>query len=417
MTATDLSFKDPEVIRCPHEAYQYLLDEAPVFFDKQAGFYVIGRYEDCRTLLSDKTALTSEHVGEMLRGATDPGRAERIRALFAEQGWPRERAIGHYEGEEYRERRRLFESFLRAGKIRDYEDDIRDTAYALVDEIVDRGEAEMVSQFCEQMSLRIIFRLLGAPGDAIPVVKDALDAMIANLGFVGTEAEEIACAKKEIAAQHYFMALIEEKRQRPDETILSAFVNAQLPSGTRMTDPQILMHVMLDLFMAGGETTSKALASGIYMLCQDQELQRRLASDPEAHLRGFAEEVLRLEGPAAGLYRMAKRDIELHGVVIPAGSLVSLRVAAANRDAGQFPGPKDIQCERANAATHLSFGSGAHACLGSFLARRQLYWGFKALVERLEDIRIRPGAEIRHANNWMFRAIEELPVVFGKRRR
>ena len=415
MNPADISFKDLAIIRCPHAAYDYLLADAPVFHDKKAGFYIVSRYEDCRQLLGDPSALTSEHVGELLRGATNPERAARIRDLFAEKGWPRERAIGHYEGEDYRERRRLFESFLRAGKVRGYEDDIRDIAYALVDTIAADGEAEMVGQFCEQMSLRIIFRLLGAPADALPIVKQALDAMIDNLGFVGSEVDEIASAEKEIAAQHYFMAMIEAKRAKPDDTILSAFVNAELPSGMRMTDEQILMHVMLDLFMAGGETTSKALASGILMLCRDPELQERLAADPDAGLRGFAEEVLRLEGPAAGLYRAAKRDIDLHGTRIPKGALVSLRVAAANRDGCQFSDPATLDVERGNAATHLSFGSGAHACLGSYLARRELYWGFRALVERLEDIRVAPGTEISHMPNWMFRAIETLPVTFKRR--
>lgn len=415
MKAAEISFKDPDVFRCPHVAYDYLLQEAPVFHDEKAGFYIVSRYEDCRQLLGDPSALTCEHVGEQLRGATDPERADRIRKLFAEKGWPRERPIGHYEGEEYRERRRLFESFLRAGKVRDYEDDIRDIAYSLVDAIADAGQAEMVSQFCEQMSLRIIFRLLGAPADALPVVKEALDAMIDNLGFVGPELDEIASAEKEIAAQHYFMAMIEAKRAEPDDSILSAFVNAELPSGTRMTDAQILMHVMLDLFMAGGETTSKALASGILMICRDPDLQDRLAAEPDRYLKGFAEEVLRLEGPAAGLYRAAKRDIDLHGTRIPKGALVSLRVAAANRDASQFSEPATIDPERGNTATHLSFGSGAHACLGSYLARRELYWGFRALLGRVKDMRTLPDAEIAYAPNWMFREIEALPVTYEKR--
>jgi cytochrome P450 len=415
MTLTDISFKDPDIIRSPHAAYDYLLQEAPVFHDERAGFYIVCRYEDCRQLLGDPSALTSEHVGEQLRGATNPKRAARIRRLFVDKGWPRERPIGHYEGEEYRERRRLFESFLRAGKVRDYDNDIRDIAYTLVDGIADAGTAEMVRQFCEQMSLRIIFRLLGAPTDALPVVKEALDAMIDNLGFVGSEVDEMAGAEKEIAAQHYFMDMIDAKRAKPDDTILSAFVNAKLPNGTRMTDAQILMHVMLDLFMAGGETTSKALASGVYMLCGDPALQAKLAAEPDTYLRGFAEEVLRLEGPAAGLYRAAKRDIDLHGTRIPKGALVSLRVAAANRDACQFAKPAAIDVERGNAATHLSFGSGAHACLGSYLARRELYWGFYALLDRLEGLTIAPDAEITHAPNWMFRAIEALPVTYSKR--
>ncbi|WP_176590620.1 cytochrome P450 [Sphingobium sp. EM0848] len=157
------------------------------------------------------------------------------------------------------------------------------------------------------------------------------------------------------------------------------------------------------------------MSSGIYLLCQDGALQDRLASGPDNLRRGFAEEVLRLEGPAVGLYRLAKRDISLHGLTIPQGALVALRVAAANRDDGQFACPASVDLERGNAATHLSFGSGAHACLGSYLARRELYWGFRALLDTVCDMRVQPGSSVNYAPNWMFRAIEHLPVSYRRR--
>jgi cytochrome P450 len=418
MTMTEqaaFSLRDPELLKCPFEAYEYWREEEPVFFDAGSGMWVVSRYEDSRRLLTDRTALNSEHATEKLRGAVDPARAQRIAALFAERGWPRARPVGNYEGAEYRERRDLFESFLRAGKVRDYDPMVSDVCYALAAKLPRKDSAEMVSEYCEQISLRVICGLLGAGDEALPIVKESMDAMVANLGHVGSEAEEVEGALKEIAAQHYFKTLIDNKRARPDDTILSAFVNARLPSGAVMTDPEILMHVMLDLFMAGAETSAKALSSGILILCRDPALQAKLQADLDGGLRTFAEEILRLEGPASGVFRIALRDIDLHGRTIPKGSVVTLRVAAANRDPRQFGCPAQVDLARPNAATHLSFGSGPHSCVGAPLARRELYWGFKALLEAVEDLRLAPGPEPEYAPNLIFRGLPRLEVAYKPR--
>ncbi len=410
-----LSVKDPDVIQCPYQAYEHLRERAPVYLDPLAGFYVVSRYEDSRKLLMDRTAVNSEHATEKLRGAADPDRAKRIQQLFIEKGWPRDRPIGNYEGEDYRERRELFEEYLRAGRVRDeYEGMVRGIAETLAQDLVGKGEVDIVADYCEQISLRVICGLLGAPADALPIVKESMDAMIANLGHIGTEEEEVQSALKEIAAQHYFKKIIDEKRARPDGTILSALVNHEFSSG-RPTEPQILMHVMLDLFMAGAETSAKALTSGVLILCENPALQERLQRNLDQQLRTFCEEVLRLEGPASGLFRVALRDIELHGATIPKGAIVSLRVAAANRDPRQFSCPDEVDLERKNAAAHLSFGSGPHSCVGAPLARRELYWGFKALLDRVTNLRLAPGETVEWLPNWMFRGIPRLRVTYDTR--
>lgn len=413
----NLTLKDPDLIRRPYEAYEYLREEAPVYFDEKAGFYVISRYEDIRAALRDTSALNSEHATERLHGASDPARAARIRDLFAKKGWPRDRPIGNYEGADHRELRDIFETFLRAGKVRDYDNMVRDIACSLVDGFAQDGQCDVVGQYAEQLSVRVICGLLGASDDAIPIVKASMAAMVANLGLIMTEDEEIASAEKEIAAQHYFKAMIDRLRETPDESILSAFVNTRLPSGRTITDPQILMHVMLDLFMAGAETTSKAIASGVLMLCRSPRVYAALQADPDAHLRTFAEEVLRLEGPASGVFRVALQDIDLHGVRVPKGAFVTLRVAAANRDPRHFAYPADLDLARTNAATHLSFGAGVHSCVGAPLARRELYWGFKALLDRSTDLKLAPGETGEYTPNMLFRAIDHLNVTFTPRDR
>jgi cytochrome P450 len=105
-----------------------------------------------------------------------------------------------------------------------------------------------------------------------------------------------------------------------------------------------------------------------------------LSADLEGRLPKFVEEVLRLEGPVQGLLRQNVVDVELHGVKIPAGSVLNVRYAAANRDERQFECPERIDLERRRIRSHLAFGVGTHVCLGAPLARRELYYGFKVVL-------------------------------------
>lgn len=347
-----------------------------------------------------------------MRAVNDAARAERIKKIFAEEGWPRERPIGNYEGAEHAEQRRLVEPFLRAGKVKDYDPMLREIATELIDKFIADGKCDLVSQFSESFSLLVICRLVGAPDEAIEHVRVAAAAMLRNMSMLQSEEEEIAGARDAIKAQHYFKGLIDKYRAEPTDSLLSALINAKLPSGTEITDAQILMHVMLDLFFAGAETTAKAISSGVAMLAKDPALAARLDEDLVGNLRTFIEEVLRQEPPSTTLFRIAQKDIELHGVTIPKGAWVTLRTAAANRDPRQFPCPEAIDLECRNAAQHLAFGSGVHACVGAPLARRELTIAFQELLTRMKNIRLAPGETAEYVPHIHLRGFDHLHIEF-----
>jgi cytochrome P450 len=171
--------------------------------------------------------------------------------------------------------------------------------------------------------------------------------------------------------------------------------------------------MMADLFVGGAETTTNALSGGVLLAIRLPEVWQKLKSDPDKYLEPFCEEVLRLESPVQALLRETSEDVELHGVTIPAGSVVALRFGAANRDERRFPEPEEFDLDRKQPRAHLAFGLGTHHCLGSPLARRELYFGFKALVERVDEMRFVEGAnDFRIASNYFLRALEELHIEF-----
>jgi cytochrome P450 len=229
-----------------------------------------------------------------------------------------------------------------------------------------------------------------------------------------SEEEAVWSTEQEIAAQHYFQPIFERLRDEPDDTLLSDLVNTVIPEwGRPLTDNELHAEMMADTFVGGSETTTNALAEGVRLLIENPSEWAKVKSDPDTYVPLLAEEVLRLEGPVQGLFRTAAVDVDLHGVTIPAGSVVNVRFAAANRDERQFEDAACMNLDRENLRSHVAFGFGTHHCLGAPLARRELTIGFRALVDRIEDMWFIEGAnDFRHHPNFCLRALKELHIGF-----
>ena len=126
----------------------------------------------------------------------------------------------------------------------------------------------------------------------------------------------------------------------------------------------------------------------------------------------LVEEVLRLESPVQRLSRTCVEDVDLHGVTIPAGSMVLIGYAAANRDERMFEAPARFDLERSDAKKHVTFGFGTHFCMGAPLARRELLFGFTALVERIDEMWFVDDTDLGIAPNYFLRALKELQIGF-----
>jgi cytochrome P450 len=252
------------------------------------------------------------------------------------------------------------------------------------------------------------------PEEDMPRIKEWTDAWVQRMGLAQTPEERIWSTEMEIEAQQYLQPIYERLREQPDDTLLSVIVNREVPEwGRRLTNEELHSEVIVDLFVGGSETTTNAIAAGVVKLIEQPELWARLKEDPDAYLETFIEEVVRLEAPVQALMRQVSEDIELHGTTIPEGSLVLLLYGSANRDERRFECPADIDLERKKPRSHLGFGTGSHHCLGAPLARRELYYGFRALLERLDRMWFAEGAnDFSYQPNYFFRALKELHVGF-----
>jgi cytochrome P450 len=218
----------------------------------------------------------------------------------------------------------------------------------------------------------------------------------------------------EIEAQHYFQPIFEQLRRQPNDTLLSDLVNTEIAEwGRCLTDEELHAEMMADTFVGGSETSTNAISAGMELLIRNPDQWAKLKADPDRYVPAMVEEVLRMEGPVQNLFRSVAVDVELHGVHIPAGSMLAIRYASANRDEREFECPARFDLDRPNARNHLAFGFGVHHCLGAPLARRELRHAFQTIVDRFEDLWFVEGAnDFSIAPNYSLRALRQLHIGF-----
>jgi cytochrome P450 len=408
MPLDDVTFFDPAVNDCPYHAYRTLRDEAPVWFDERLQGYVITRHEDVVAVLLD-----TERFNSSRRGSGRNRLAPEVLALYQEKGWVPAPTLAGRDDPNHRQMRRLFDHAFRPKRIRELEPQIEKLAHELIDEFIDDGRCDFVARFAVPLPLIVIGIQMGADPDDIWRIKAWTDAWVQRLGLMQTLDQALWSTEMEIEAQQYFQPIFERLRKEPDDTLLSDLVNTPIPEwGRCLTDEELHAEMMADTFVGGSETTTNALSGGVRLLIEHPDQWALLKGDPDRYLPVLVEEVLRLEAPVQRLLRTASVDIEMHGVTIPAGSTVLVGYAAANRDERVIEAPAAFDLDRGDAKKHVSFGFGTHFCLGAPLARRELLFGFRAVVERIDEMWFVDDTDLTIAPNYFLRALKALEIGF-----
>ena len=409
-----VNFFDPDVNNCPYPAYRAMRDEAPVWLDERMGMFHITRYEDVLMVLKDTERFRS---GRKKARGPDTERAQKIKALYEEKGWVPGPTLGGRDDPNHKEMRGLFNHAFRPKRIKELEPTLQQLAHQLIDDFIDQGTCDWVKAFAVPLPLLMIGMQMGADPKDIWRIKAWTDAWVQRLGMMQTEEEALWSTEMEIEAQHYFQPIFDRLREEPEDSLISDLVNTVIPEwGRTLTNEELHAEMMADTFVGGSETSTNAISGGIWLLGTHRDQWELLRSDPDTYLPVMVEEVLRLEGPVQRLFRTTAVDVELHGVTIPAGSMVVINYAAANRDERQFDRPAEFDLTRDNSKRHLAFGFGIHHCLGAPLARRELLYSFQAFVERIDDFAlITDDNDYAIAPNYSLRALNELHLEFTPR--
>ncbi|MGH7778470.1 MAG: cytochrome P450, partial [Candidatus Binataceae bacterium] len=210
------------------------------------------------------------------------------------------------------------------------------------------------------------------------------------------------------ALADYFGREIERRRRNPGADLVSALVAAHDDSDA-LSAGELLSFVSL-LLIAGNETTTNLIGNGTLALMRNPAQLEMLRREP-AILPRAIEEMLRYDGPVQSTARFPQSAVELGGVEIPAGSIVVIVLAAANRDPAQFPDPERFEITR-DPNEHLAFGEGIHFCIGAPLARMEAAIAFGAMLERFPRMRLcEPGAKPNYKGSYFLRGLDSLKLA------
>lgn len=407
----DYDLMDPDTQQCPYPFYELTRAQAPVYRMPKHGFYLVTGFDVAREAVR-KPDLFASGVSPM--ALAEEGVPQEI-DIYQNDGWLPLASCSTSDPPQHTRVRGFLEKLFTAQSVRGMRPMIDRVANELIDDFEERGSVEFVREFAHPMPMIIIAELIGVPRADIAQFKLWSDAIVEPFSMMVSREREIECARLVVEMQHYFAELIEERRRDPRDDLLTAAVQHRGEDGRPFDMQELLTIVTIDLLASGNETTTAAIASGMRLLIDDPRPIAELRGDP-ALFRNLAEEVIRLESPAQGMFRRVTSDTTLGGVELHEGDLLSIRFGAANRDETQFPDPTRIDLHRRQPGKHLALGMGRHHCIGAPLARQEMISAFTALLDRLDGFRLTPGApEPEYVPSFFGRNLRELHVSFDRR--
>jgi cytochrome P450 len=358
------------------------------------GYLVLGREPGMAMLKDRRLSFPSVELLE-LQGLNDGIIYERTtNGLMAQSGQPHARL------------RRLVSAAFTPRQVERLRPGLREYLANLWQDIAASGRCEVVTALARPLPSMAIAELLGVPGDAALLARwSASLQAVFDMDMTARRAE-IETAYEEVRA--YVLDLVAKRRQQPGEDLLSALAHHE-QHGDRLSDDEIVS-LSASVISGGTDTTESQLAHGLRLFAGHPDQWDRLGDDPALAERA-TQEVLRFEPIAPFTARIVREELEVEGIVFPAGTVIFVCAATANRDPLTFanPGLFDILAERGGAQV-LTFGFGEHFCAGAHLARAELTEALAFLAPRMRSLRL-DGESEGGATTGIY-TMRSLPVRF-----
>jgi cytochrome P450 len=366
-----------------------LRDEAPVAFDDGRGAWVLTRH-------ADVTAASRDPVTFRSGGGI----------LLSEIGveYPSPPTMMHTDPPEHTRYRALVQPAFAPSAMRALTSGIRARAAAAVAALPAGRPVDVVADLAVAFPLQVIADLLGIPEDDWPRFHQWSEAAIP--GATDWPPERIAELMGEMVG--YLVEVAAARRAEPRDDVISRLATVE-DDGDRLDDAELAMF-LVQLLVAGNETTRNALAGGLVAWAEAPDEWARLRRDPGLVDRAV-EEVLRWTTPVVYFMRTTTRDVTVGHQAIPAGSPVVLHYLSANRDEREFGPTADRFDIGRDPNHHLAFGSGPHFCLGAALARIELRAMFAALAERFATIE--PAGPVERSMSLVIAGVRRAPLVLA----
>jgi cytochrome P450 len=368
----------PEFQTTLFDVYKTMRDDHPVYCDPGGELYALTRFADVWAAAADHETFSSRvaEANDLLP-----------QLIFMDP--PRHTAL-----------RKLVSRVFTARRVAALEDNIRTYIRGLIDSIAANGSTcEFQHEYATVIPSVVVGGMIGLDEQYIAPMRTWTEA------FIGTSTTDALEAATNIYLM--FAELLAERRRQPREDLMTALIDAEI-DGERLSEQELLGFCLL-LVLGGNDTTGSLIGSGMALLQRHPQQRELLRRDPSLWPRAI-EEMTRIKSPTQALPRNTTRDVDLHGVSIPAGARVMLVWGAANHDEREFPDPDRFDITR-TAQRHAAFGHGAHFCMGSGLARLEARLAFTEWFDRFPRCAL-AGQPERLTSTWA-RAHDSIPLRLG----
>ncbi len=416
----DLLNLDTFVEGVPHEAFEFLRKEAPVYLHPEPngpGFWVLTKYDDIEKTSQDWASYSSaqgvvgmseSEYGDAVRAADGAAQHE---GQAQSDGAPQtmggmELMMLNMDPPFHTKLRKLVNTGFTMARINKLESAVRQVTNQILDKAAPRGECDFVTEIAAELPLQVIAELIGIPQEDRQKIFEWSNQMIGSADPEYQVAPD-ATMNAAIAMYTYAEQLASNRRENPRDDLMSILIDAEVDGG-KLSPLEIDVFFLL-LAVAGNETTRNLISGGMVALFDYPDQWSRLTDNPSL-MPTAVEEMLRWVSPVMYFRRAAMADKEIRGQQIKKGDKVTMWYISANRDEEVFEDPNRFDVGR-SPNLHLAFGGGGpHNCLGLNLARLEIRVIFEELIRRMPDIH-QAGPPQRLRSNFIS-GIKHLPVRF-----
>ncbi|WP_283134572.1 cytochrome P450 [Rhizohabitans arisaemae] len=373
--------------------------ERPVAFNEATGIWDVFGYAEALQVVNDHKTFSSDTT-----------------RVVPEQGEFTDGNLVQMDPPHHGKLRKLVSHAFTPKVVADLEPRIGEVTRELLDAVAGRDRMELVEDLAYPLPVIVIAELLGIPASDRSMFRKWVDRLF-------TDPEQFSLAEPTEEQQHrldvalrdvrklkaYLTEHAAERRRRPRADLLTRLVEAEV-DGVRLTEDEVANFANL-LLVAGHITTTLLVGNTVLCLDANPEQRARVRAD-RSLVPGAIEESLRLLSPFAALSRVTDAEVELGGQRIPAGRLLLVWIAAANRDPAWFPDP-DVFDPARDPNPHLAFGRGIHFCLGAPLARLEGRVALNILLDRYPGLRTDPGESPTFSPSPGLTGVSRLPLLIG----
>jgi cytochrome P450 len=379
----------------PYPYYKRLRDEAPLYHNEELGFWALSRHADVAAGFRNSVTLSNRN-GVSLDPASRGPHASKTMSFLA------------MDDPAHLRLRALVSKGFTPRRIRELEPRVTELTRRHLDTMLAKaaeGPVDFVTEFAGKIPMDVISELMGVPEpDRTPLREMADGVMHREDGVTDVPPEAIEASLNLIV---YYQDMVAQRRKKPTEDLTSALLAAEI-DGDKLTDEEILGFLFL-MVIAGNETTTKLLANAAYWGHRNPD-QIAPAYRDLSLVPLWVEETLRYDTSSQILARTVAGEVTLYDTTIPDGEVVLLLPGSAHRDERVFENPDDFVITREIGARLLSFGSGAHFCLGAHLARMEARVALTEWFKRIRGYQVDEANAVRvHSSN--VRGFAHLPIT------